>query len=98
MREKGAGYWRLIDKAPRDGTPVLLGFQGTGVCPTVGQWIGFAGTNGGAWDFGGMFDHSKSPTHFMLIPKLEDGYVIAETAAEYAKFFPVTGSLETGLP
>ncbi len=53
--------WQPIETAPRDGTPIMLGFAGAGV--SSGLWWR------GGWARGPAEQNDLSPTHWMPLPE-----------------------------
>lgn len=71
--EDGPGEWRTIDSAPKDGTHVLVSFDGTSMPPTVAHWFGpppLPGLRAGAWYLSvqQLEGPSINPTHWRDLP------------------------------
>lgn len=66
-----APTWIYIDLAPKDGTPVLVGWKGKDVHPLVGHFEGDDAT--GQWGYlnadVSFTPFTDPPTHFMWLPR-----------------------------
>jgi hypothetical protein len=60
--------WRLIETAPKDGTPVLLGWEGV-TSLWKGRWVRGMRRTHDRWDIPGLGIGTLKPTHWMPLPE-----------------------------